>query len=90
MFLQHSIVGSVEQRGISGGQRKRTSIGVALVGRPSVLYLDEPTSGLDAAACNSIARCADACGALPTCTRRQDGARTAVGMRFSRGYRARK
>lgn len=50
------MVGSVEQRGVSGGQRKRTSIGVELVGQPSVLYLDEPTSGLDAAGCISIAR----------------------------------
>jgi ABC-type multidrug transport system ATPase subunit len=54
--VQHSMVGSVERRGISGGQRKRVNIGMELVGQPSVLYLDEPTSGLDANASMSVVR----------------------------------
>ena len=47
-------VGNADLRGISGGQRKRASIAMELVGRPSVLFLDEPTSGLDASAAHSI------------------------------------
>eukprot|EP00928_Gymnodinium_smaydae_P006646 TRINITY_DN12365_c0_g2_i1.p1 TRINITY_DN12365_c0_g2~~TRINITY_DN12365_c0_g2_i1.p1 ORF type:complete len:798 (-),score=143.32 TRINITY_DN12365_c0_g2_i1:123-2516(-) len=55
--IQNSIVGSVENRGISGGQRKRVNIGLELAACPMVLFLDEPTSGLDATTSLGIVSC---------------------------------
>ncbi|XP_076152102.1 broad substrate specificity ATP-binding cassette transporter ABCG2d isoform X2 [Alosa pseudoharengus] len=49
-----SKVGTQLIRGISGGERKRTNIGMELVIDPSVLFLDEPTTGLDASTANSV------------------------------------
>lgn len=42
-----SFVGDEDKRGISGGERKRVSIGVDMIHDPTILLLDEPTSGLD-------------------------------------------
>ncbi|KAI9140959.1 ABC-2 type transporter-domain-containing protein [Paraphysoderma sedebokerense] len=43
----HTPIGTPERKGISGGERKRTCMGMELVTNPSVLFCDEPTSGLD-------------------------------------------
>jgi ABC-type multidrug transport system ATPase subunit len=45
---RHTPIGGGDLRGISGGERKRVSIGIELITHPKVLILDEPTSGLDA------------------------------------------
>ncbi|KAH7143644.1 P-loop containing nucleoside triphosphate hydrolase protein [Dactylonectria macrodidyma] len=41
-------IGNSQHHGCSGGEKRRTSIGVQMLSNPSVLFLDEPTTGLDA------------------------------------------
>ncbi|KAM0070902.1 putative ABC transporter, AAA+ ATPase domain, ABC-2 type transporter [Helianthus debilis subsp. tardiflorus] len=45
--VSSSRIGEGSNHGISGGERRRVSIGVELVHDPSVILIDEPTSGLD-------------------------------------------
>ncbi|ERN04603.1 hypothetical protein AMTR_s00075p00150250 [Amborella trichopoda] len=53
---------------LSGGERRRVSIGLALLHDPSVLLLDEPTSGLDSASALHLVRTLRALALARGCT----------------------
>lgn len=65
----HSMIGGPLFRGISGGEKKRVSIGQEMLINPSLLLLDEPTSGLDSTTAQRI---------LNTIKRLASGGRTVV------------
>jgi len=54
--IAHNRIGSTgkSNAGVSGGERKRVSVGMELVSQARILVLDEPTSGLDSHAANNI------------------------------------
>lgn len=66
---RHSMIGGPLFRGISGGEKKRVSIGQEMLINPSLLLLDEPTSGLDSTTAQWI---------LTTLKRLASGGRTVV------------
>ena len=49
-----NLIGGELVKGISGGEKRRVTIGVQILSDPRVLLLDEPTSGLDAFTASSI------------------------------------
>ncbi|XP_034677197.1 LOW QUALITY PROTEIN: ABC transporter G family member 14 [Vitis riparia] len=66
---RNSMIGGPLFRGISGGEKKRVSIGQEMLINPSLLLLDEPTSGLDSTTAQRI---------LTTIKRLASGGRTVV------------
>ncbi|GMH57680.1 hypothetical protein TrLO_g2570 [Triparma laevis f. longispina] len=71
-------------KGLSGGQRRRLSLAIALVKEPRVIVLDEPTSGLDSAAAAAIisllGSIAKRCNAAIVCTIHQPSALVFAGF----------
>lgn len=53
---ENTRIGGPLVKGVSGGERKRTSIGVELITDPSLIFLDEPTTGLDSFTATSVMR----------------------------------
>ncbi|KAF4343795.1 multidrug resistance CDR1 [Fusarium beomiforme] len=53
--LKHALIGT-PGKGLSIEQRKRLTLAVELVAKPSLLFLDEPTSGLDGQSAFEICR----------------------------------
>ena len=49
-------IGNSVYKGCSGGEKRRTSLGVQMLANPSVLFLDEVTTGLDATSAFQLIR----------------------------------
>ena len=82
---QHTKAGGLLFQGLSGGQRRRLSLCIALAKQPRVLLLDgEPTSGLDSAATAAIIALLNSiaakCSAAIVCTIHQPSAAVFAGF----------
>ncbi|MFS7968476.1 putative ABC transporter, AAA+ ATPase domain, ABC-2 type transporter [Helianthus anomalus] len=51
-----TIIGDEGHRGVSGGERRRVSIGTDIIHDPIILLLDEPTSGLDSSSAYMVVK----------------------------------
>lgn len=49
-------IGNDARKGCSGGEKRRTSLGVQMLANPSVLFLNEVTTGLDATSAFQLVR----------------------------------
>ena len=52
-----TLIGDVEQKGISGGERRRLAFASEIITNPYILFCDEPTSGLDSFMAISVVEC---------------------------------
>lgn len=64
--VRDTIIGDGENRGVSGGQKKRVNIGMEMVADPTVLFLDEPTSGLDSTTSQVVMKALKECAQYGT------------------------
>ncbi|KAK4279925.1 hypothetical protein QN277_011623 [Acacia crassicarpa] len=51
-----TVIGNEGHRGVSGGERRRVSIGIDIIHDPIILFLDEPTSGLDSTSAFTVVK----------------------------------
>ncbi|CAM6115887.1 unnamed protein product [Calypogeia fissa] len=52
--VRDTYIGDEKTRGISGGEKRRVSIGVDIIHGPELLFMDEPTSGLDSSSAYNV------------------------------------
>ncbi|KAE8654298.1 ABC transporter G family member 20 [Hibiscus syriacus] len=52
----NTVIGDEGHRGISGGERRRVSIGIDIIHDPILLFLDKPTSGLDSTSAYKVVK----------------------------------
>jgi hypothetical protein len=51
---ENTIIGNEYMRGVSGGEKRRVTVGEILLGPGKAVFLDEPTSGLDSSTAEDI------------------------------------
>ena len=80
-------------RGVSGGEKKRTCVGIELIMKPKLIFLDEPTSGLDSYAAHNVVlrlkdlAANDGCNVL--CTIHQPSSEAGQNHLFKKGWGSR-